>query len=219
VTAHGAAGAHGRTLRIGLTGPIGCGKSAVAGWLAETGAMIVDADQVAREVVAPGTPVLARVLEAFGPELRRADGTLDRGALAALVFDDREALARLERIVHPAVHERILEQVTAAEGAGAACLVIEAIRLVEGGLADLCDEVWLVRCPPAAQRKRLRLRGLADADAERRIAAQAGLEEAARARAARVISTAGSMRRTRARVLAAYDDAVADAGGRTRPTT
>jgi dephospho-CoA kinase len=211
----------GRPLRIGLTGPIGCGKSTVAGWLGDAGAVVVDADQIARDVVEPGSATLGRVIAAFGPEVERPDGSLDRGALAERVFADPAELARLEAIVHPAVRRRILAALAAASAGGAEAVVVEAIRLVEGGLADLCDEVWLIRCPPGAQRARLRRRGLGDEDAERRIAAQAGLEDAARERATRVIATGGSQARTRARVAAAYADALegwrdtGDAGGRT----
>src|SRR6185436_6502762 len=96
-TAHG-----GRTVRIGLTGPIGCGKSTVTAWLGELGAVVIDADGVAREVTEPGAPGLAAVADAFGPEIVREDGSLDRAALGRIVFADSEALARLEAIVHPA---------------------------------------------------------------------------------------------------------------------
>ena len=104
-----------RTTIIGLTGPIGCGKSTVAGWLAARGAVVVDADEVARDVTAPGQPAHDAVLAHFGDPVRGADGTLDRAALARLVFSDPAALADLEAIVHPAVRPRILEAIAAAE--------------------------------------------------------------------------------------------------------
>ena len=135
------------SLRIGLTGPIGCGKSTVAGWLGErAGVVVIDADQVAREVLEPGEPALDAVIARFGPELRRDDGSLDRAGLGRIVFADPEALRDLEAIVHPAVRPRILEAIVAAEKAGAPAIVIEAIKLIEGRLADACDEVWLVTC-------------------------------------------------------------------------
>src|SRR5512135_441205 len=95
-----------KTVRIGLTGPIGCGKSTVAGWLEELGAVIIDADDVAREVVEPGTPGFDEVVTAFGRGIVTADGELDRAALGRVVFADPSALRRLESIVHPAVRPR-----------------------------------------------------------------------------------------------------------------
>jgi len=202
------------TLRIGLTGPIGCGKSTVAAWLAEHGAVVVDADAVAREVVEPGEPALAAAVAEFGPSVLRPDGSLDRAALAARVFDDPPALRRLEGIIRPAVRPRILERIAAAEAARAPLAVLEAIGLVQGGYVADCDEVWLVTCEPAAQRARLRGRGVGPDDAERRIAAQQdGLAEM-RAAATRVIDTSGTIDEARARVEAALRFAVANHEGR-----
>ena len=191
------------SLRIGLTGPIGCGKSTVAGWLADDGAAVVDADEVAREVTAPGEPALAAIAERFGPGVLRADGSLDRAGLARIVFADADRLRDLESIVHPAVRPRLLAAVEAAEDAGAPIVAIEAIRLVESGLAALCDEVWLVACEPGEQRTRLAGRGDEAADAERRIAAQEGLVDRLRPFASRVIDTSGSPAETRERMAAA----------------
>jgi dephospho-CoA kinase len=197
-----------RALRIGLTGPIGCGKSTVAGWLVAAGAAVVDADVVAREVTEPGEPALAAILEAFGPTVRRPDGSLDRAALAAIVFSDAGALRRLEAIVHPAVRPRLLRRVEAAEAAGADAVAIEAIRLVEGGLAELCDEVWLVTCKPADQRARLAGRGEDAADTERRMGAQAGLAERLAPVASRILDTSGDPDRVRDDVLKSLSDAM-----------
>jgi dephospho-CoA kinase len=204
-----------RTLRIGLTGPIGCGKSTVAGWLAERGAVVVDADLLARLVTEPGKPATEAVLARFGEAFRAADGGLDRFALAALVFRDDAALRDLEAIVHPAVRPEILARIAAAEAAGAPAVVVEAIKLVEGGLAALCDEVWLVACPPDVQRQRVRLRGATEADADRRIDAQAGLMDRLRPAATRIIDTSGTPEATRALVETAYErarDAVSQRG-------
>ncbi len=205
-TARGQAVAR-RTVRIGLTGPIGCGKSTVAGWLVERGAVVLDADVIARELSAPGQPAHDAVLAVFGEGVRVDDGTLDRAALARIVFADPEALARLEAILHPVVRVRILAALREAEGAGAPAVVVEAIKLVEGGLAALCDEVWLVTCASLVQRGRVIERGLSGADADRRIAAQAGLVERARPVATRVIDTSGPLGDARSRVAAAWDDA------------
>ena len=153
------------TVRIGLTGPIGCGKSTVAGWLGERpGVVVIDADQVAREVVEPGEPALEAIVARFGDDLRRGDGTLDRAALGRIVFSDPAALRDLEAITHPAVRPRILQAIARAEAASADAVVIEAIRLVEGGLAEICDEVWLVTCDPSVQRERLAARGYSASD-------------------------------------------------------
>lgn len=195
------------TFVIGLTGPIGCGKSTVAGWLAELGAVVVDADVVAREVVEQGSAALDAVGREFGPAVLRADGTLDRQALGRIVFADPAALARLERIVHPAVRPRILAAIAASRDAGAPAVVVEAIKLVEGGLAELCDEVWLVTCAPADQRERLQSRGVSAADAEQRIAAQGDFVERLTGRAHRTIDTAGSRAETRRRVGTAWESA------------
>jgi dephospho-CoA kinase len=191
--ARAAASPRRRALRIGLTGPIGCGKSTVSAWLGVRGAVVIDADAVARAVTAPGEPAHDAVLARFGDAVRSADGTLDRAALARLVFADPAALGDLEAIVHPAVRPRILAAIEAADRAGAPAVVIEAIKLVEGGLGALCDEVWLVWCDPATQRARLAGRGMAPADAERRIAAQADLVERLRPHATRVLETNGAL--------------------------
>jgi dephospho-CoA kinase len=193
------------TVRIGLTGPIGCGKSTVAGWLGERlGVVVIDADEVARDVVAPGEPALEAVGARFGSELIGPDGWLDRAALGRIVFADPTALRDLEAIVHPAVRPRILAAIAGAEADGAEAVVIEAIKLVEGGLAEQCDEVWLVTCDPAEQRTRLVARGTTQDDADDRIAAQGDLAERARARAVRVLDTSGDRAGTRAAVEAAY---------------
>jgi dephospho-CoA kinase len=198
---------------IGLTGPIGCGKSTVAGWLAELGAVVFDADRVARDVTPPGSPELAGVVRDFGDAILAADGTLDRAALGRIVFADPDALRRLEAIIHPAVRPRILAAIEEARATGATAVVVEAIKLVEGGLASLCDEVWLVTCAPHAQVARVRARAIARGespdDATRRVAAQAGLVDRLRAAATRVLDTSGAPEATRALVGAAYAEAIA----------
>jgi dephospho-CoA kinase len=198
-----------RPVRIGLTGPIGCGKSTIAGWLAELGAVVIYADRVARDVTPAGSAELAAVERAFGPSVIGSDGSLDRAALARIVFADPAALSRLEAIVHPAVRPRILAMMAAAERDGAPGVVIEAIKLVEGGLAQLCDEVWLVTCTLAVQRERLIGRGANAADADARIAAQTDLAMRLAPRATRIIDTAGPAEETRALVRVAWDEATA----------
>ena len=191
-------------LRIGITGPIGCGKSTVAGWLGELGATVIDADELARESTAPGEPALDAVFDRFGERYRREDGSLDRAALGRLVFSDAAALADLEAIVHPAVRSRIEIAMAAAEAAEAPAIAVEAIKLVEGGLAQVCDEVWLVTCDPERQFERLLARGLGEAEATQRIAAQDDPARRLRPAATRVIDTSGDVGETRRRVLEAW---------------
>jgi len=159
-------------LVVGLTGPIGCGKTAVARWLEARGGWRIDANDAAREVTAPGRPELAAIRRRFGDGVFAEDGSLDRPALAAVVFADPACLAELEAIVHPPVGVLVRERMATAAAAGAPFIVIEAIKLVESGLAATCDEVWLVECAPAVQRARLVGRGMEPADADRRMAAQ-----------------------------------------------
>jgi dephospho-CoA kinase len=204
------------TVRIGLTGPIGCGKSTVAGWLAARGALVIDADAIAREVT--DLPEVRRaIIERFGPQLGRPDGTIDRAALGRRVFADPAQLAILEGLTHPLVRERIVAELARAEAAGAEALVIEAIKLVEGGLASACDEVWLVTCAPEEQRARLEARGLSAADAEQRIGAQGDLFVRLAPLSSRVISTSGSAREAEARVAQAYRTALQARAGDARP--
>lgn len=192
---------------IGLTGPIGCGKSTAAGMLRDLGGIVIDADALSREATAPGEPALLRIRARFGDAVFKADGSLDRAALAEIVFANSPALADLEAIVHPAVRRRVVELLDRAAASGDPFVIVEAIKLVEGGLAERCDEVWLVECPDGEQRARLAARGMAPDDIERRLAAQGNLVERLARRATRRISTAGSLEETRERV----EDALADA--------
>jgi dephospho-CoA kinase len=202
------------TVRIGLTGPIGCGKSTVARWMGERpGVVVIDADRVARQVLDPGEPALAQVVERFGSDLLGPDGSLDRAALGRIVFADPAALDDLESIVHPAVRPRILAIMDGAAAHGADAVVIEAIRLVEGGLATLCDEIWLVECDPGTQRERLVGRGSTEEDADQRIQAQAGLTERVAPVATRVVDTSGTEEETRAIVDAALESVLGPSGG------
>lgn len=181
-----------RSLRIGLTGPIGCGKSTVAGWLAARGAVVVDADRLARAVTERGEPAFDAVVARFGPDVVASDGSLDRPSLGRLVFADAAALRDLEAIVHPAVRPRIVAAVELAEADGAQVVAIEAIKLVEGGYASECDEVWLVTCSPEEQRARLVARGMTPEDAAQRIDAQGDVVDRLRSAATRIVDTSGT---------------------------
>jgi dephospho-CoA kinase len=208
--------AHRQPLRIGITGPIGCGKTTVARWLSAWGARVVDADALAREVTRPGEPAHDAVLARFGDPVRAGDGSLDRAALAAIVFTDPAALAALEAIVHPAVRPRILEALAAADRGDTEVVVLEAIKLIESGYAPMLDEVWLVTCDPTEQRRRLIGRGMDPQDADRRIDAQHGLAERLEPAAARVIDTGGTPEAVQERVASALRSALADHGRRRR---
>ncbi|WP_405917395.1 dephospho-CoA kinase [Streptomyces sp. NBC_00728] len=159
-------------LKVGLTGGIGAGKSEVSRLLVEHGAVLIDADRIAREVVAPGTPGLAAVVDAFGDDVLAPDGGLDRPKLGSIVFADAERLAVLNSIVHPLVgtRSRALED-EAPEGA---VVVHDVPLLAENGLASLYDLVIVVDARPETQLDRLvRLRGMTEDDARARMAAQA----------------------------------------------
>ncbi|MGW1044551.1 dephospho-CoA kinase [Streptomyces sp. NPDC002547] len=159
-------------LKVGLTGGIGAGKSEVSRLLVECGAVLIDADRIAREVVAPGTPGLAAVADAFGAGVLAPDGSLDRPKLGSVVFADPEKLAVLNAIVHPLVGARSRELEAAAPED--AVVVHDVPLLAENALAPLYDVVVVVDASPATQLDRLvRLRGMTEEDARARMAAQA----------------------------------------------
>jgi dephospho-CoA kinase len=158
-------------LRVGLSGGIGSGKSTVARALARRGAIVIDADAIAREVVEPGEPGLAAIVERFGPEVFDAEGRLDRPKLAALVFDDAAARADLNAIVHPRVAAETARRMAAAPSD--AIVVIDVPLLVEAARSGY-DVVVIVEAPEPVRLERLTARGMTSDDARRRMAAQAG---------------------------------------------
>jgi dephospho-CoA kinase len=163
-------------LRVGLTGGIGSGKSEVSRRLAAYGAVIIDADLIAREVVAPGTDGLTEVVDAFGAGVLGPDGALDRAALGDIVFADRDKLDRLNAIVHPRVGTRMREL---EDSARPGTVIIHDVPLIaENGLASAYDLVVVVDVPPRIQIDRLvRLRGMSREQAQARMAAQASREQ------------------------------------------
>ena len=181
---------------IGLTGGIGSGKSTVARLFAERGAIVVDADQVAREVVEPGEPALAEIVQHFGPDVVDAEGRLDRPALAAIVFGDDEARRALEAITHPRIGERIGEHVEQARADEAAdgrerVVVVDHPLLVESGAVVGFDTVVVVETPVDVRVRRLvDARGMDEADARARVAAQAD-DATRRAAATHLIDNGG----------------------------
>jgi dephospho-CoA kinase len=166
-------------LNVGLTGGIGAGKSEVTRRFAALGATIIDADAIAHEVVAIGTPGLAAVISEFGPDMRAGDGSLDRDRLAALVFGDQAARQRLNAIVHPLVGARVAELTAEVGQRDPDAIVVHDVPLiVEAGIADRYDLVVVVDAPVELQVERLiRLRGMAEDAALARVAAQATREQ------------------------------------------
>jgi dephospho-CoA kinase len=166
-------------LTVGLTGGIGSGKSAAAQRLAALGAIIVDADAIARDVVAPNSDGLRQVVEGFGPDILAPDGSLDRQRLADRVFGDEAGRARLNGIIHPLVREQTVNRFLAAAQSHPDGIVVNDVPLlVEGGLQDRYDVVVVVDVPLETQLERLTgSRGMAESDARARIAAQASREQ------------------------------------------
>lgn len=198
-------------LRIGLTGGIGSGKSTVSALLDERGALIVDADVIAREVVAAGTPGLAAVAAAFGDGVLAPDGSLDRPALAAVVFADPEARRRLDAIVHPLVRARAGELAAAAPPD--AVVVHDVPLLVETGQAGRYDLVLVVEADAETRVARLVRRGMTEDDARARIAAQA-TDEQRRAVADVVLDNSGTREELAAQVERFWTERVEPARAR-----
>lgn len=186
---------------IGLTGNIGTGKSTVAHMLAQLGAQVIDADRVAHELIAPGTPTWQAVVEEFGPDILRKDRTIDRVRLGDIVFTDPQALARLEAILHPAVIEEVNRCIRASD---ARVVVVEAIKLIEAGMHRGYDGLWVVICRPEQQRARLMAqRGMDEVQVRQRMATQSPQAEKV-ALADVVIDNSGSLAETRAQVERAW---------------
>lgn len=191
-------------MRVGLTGGVASGKSTVAAMLAELGAVVIDADVLAREVVERGTPGLAQVVEAFGPEVLTPEGDLDRPKVGSIVFADEAKRRQLEQIVHPLVFERYAEAEAAAPPD--AIVVHDIPLLVESGRAEEFDAVLVVDVPTEVQVERmLRDRGWTREDAEGRIAAQATREQR-RAVATHLIDNTGTREDLRQRVTEVFDE-------------
>jgi dephospho-CoA kinase len=198
-------------LIVGLTGGIGAGKSAAARRFAERGAVVIGADALAREVVEPGTPGLAAIVAEFGPEMVDAEGRLDRSRLGGLVFRDEVARRRLEAITHPLIGARRRELVVAAPAE--AIVVHDVPLLVEGRSESSYDAVVVVQAPVQERVRRLRDRGLAADDIERRIAAQAS-DDARRAVATYLIENDGSLADLDSAVDRVWSELVDIAAGR-----
>ena len=193
-------------IRIGLTGGIGSGKSTVATMLAERGAVIIDADQISRELVEPGGEALAALVTEFGPRILQENGSLSRGELAALAFSEPEATARLNAIMHPLIREESARRLSEAPQAPA--VVYDMPLLVETGQQDLVDLVVVADVPEEVQLDRaIRLRGLDPVDVRRRMEVQAS-REVRLAAADVVIDNSGDLAQTQAQVSRLWDEIV-----------
>ena len=189
-------------LRLGLTGGIASGKSAVSAMLREMGFAVLDADSLAHKLIEPGQPAYDEVLQEFGQSITDPPGRIDRSKLAAIVFADRAKLDRLNAIVHPRVAEVIFSQFEAWRRSGVRDAVfVEAALLVESGIHKQLDGLVVVWCKPEQQLERLLARGLSEEDARRRIAAQLPAEEKLRL-ATEKIDCSGSLEETRRQVEA-----------------
>lgn len=186
--------------KVGLTGGIGSGKSTVARIFEAHGAVVIDADAIARELVEPGEPALAALVAEFGPRILREDGTLNRGELASLAFSDAQATVRLNSIMHPLIREESERRLAEASNEGIQTVVYDMPLLVETGQRDLVDIVVVVDVPEDLQVERaVALRGLDEQDVRRRIEAQASREERL-AIADIVIDNSGSLDDTQGQV-------------------
>lgn len=200
-----------RFLLVGLTGSIATGKSTVSRMFAHLGARVIDADLLAREVVMPGQPAYARIVEEFGPQVVQEDGSLDRKALGAVVFADAASLKRLEEITHPAIglrQQRILSVLD--EEAFEGVVIWDAALLVEGGGVAKMDRVVVVYADPETERRRLMERdGLSDADARARVASQMPVAEKVKL-ADHVIDNSGTREETERQVGTVYGALLAE---------
>ena len=199
---------------VGLTGPIGAGKSTVAGMLRDLGARVLDADAIARDEQSRGTTGYSAIVQQFGTEVLGEDKEIDRRKLADVVFADPRRLEQLEKILHPRVIARILEARMMLPGDQ--ILVVEAIKLVETSLRSACDRVWVVLAPREQLLSRLARRGMSEAGVAARLAVQAG-EEQFRDAADVVIHNDGDRDALRAAVAAAWSRVREGPRGRPSP--
>lgn len=191
-------------LVVGLTGGIGSGKSTVSAMLADKGAVVIDADAITRELQQPGTDVVRAMVERFGPEILSSDGTLDRGAVAEMVFDDPRALADLNAIVHPAVGAEIARRLKDLAGTDAV-VVLDVPLLVESRNSyRLAGMIVVDVDPETAVRRLVEQRGMREADARARIARQATRAERL-ARSDVVIDNGGTLDELKAQVDATWE--------------
>ena len=195
---------------IGLTGNIATGKSAVMKFVAQKGALTLDADKIVHHILDTDSSMQAALAVAFGSSVRRNDGSIDRPQLASIVFSDPSALQDLELMLHPAVRVELIERINESS---ANVIIIEAIKLLEGTLREMCDTVWVTNCSRVRQIERLIIcRGLDDQSAVLRVDAQSPQEEKV-AQANVVIETDSSLAETQAQVEEAWEQAMVQTAG------
>jgi dephospho-CoA kinase len=188
---------------LGLTGPIGCGKTTVGNILLGLGARErIDADDTVHELQRAGTEVTRAIAGTFGPDVLSRDGSVDRQALGAIVFTDRERLAQLEDIVHPAVRQAIRERIEQHSDGGV--VIIDAVKLLQSDLLPLVEEVWVVRCSSQVQRSRLvETRSMTPEAVEARLRAQPSFEHP---RVTRIIENSGTFADLQSHVATAWNE-------------
>ncbi len=189
-------------LKLGLTGGIASGKSAVAAILRELGFPVLDADSISHKLMEPGQPAHDDILQAFGAELADSSGRIDRHKLAAIVFADPSKLAKLNTILHPRVDQIIFDHLESWRKSGAhAAGFVEAALLIEAGMAPRLDGLVVAWCTPEQQLERLRARGMSEIEARRRMAAQLPIDEKLK-HATYTIDCSGTLEQTRGQVQA-----------------
>jgi dephospho-CoA kinase len=194
---------------IGLTGGIGSGKSTVAGFLARLGAAVIDLDKVGHEVIRPGSQAFRRVVREFGEDILSAAGDIDRARLGNIVFRDPRALARLNRIVHPAIDKEVEKRIGEYRRRGAKAVVLEAAAILEAGRAAQADEIWVAVAPEATVLKRLSERsGYSEEESRARLRSQLSAKERVK-HANVVIATDCSLEELEARVRQEWDNLMA----------
>jgi dephospho-CoA kinase len=200
-----------RPYLIGVTGNIACGKTAVMNELAKLGATIIDGDLVYRDLTGPGSDLVKQLCAVFGSQVANPDGSLNRPELGRIVFSDPAALQTLDAITHPVIVAEVERRIAAAT---TAVVATDGIKLLESGLGDRCDQIWVVTCDPRTQRERLIARsGLPAAEADRRLAAQSPIAGKL-SRAHVVIQNDGTRADLQRQVHAAWMDGAANAANR-----
>jgi dephospho-CoA kinase len=190
---------------IGLTGGIGSGKSTVASILKELGAIIIDSDKVGHQVLNPATPGWREVIDIFGEDILNSHGNIDRQKLAKIVFNDPEALLRLNQIVHPKIEQEVRSRIQKFQSQKTDTVVIEAALIAEAGWIPLADQIWVIKSPKEITLRRLNERGMSEEESLARMASQYPAEDHIKYGLV-IIDNEGSLEELRARVVKLWKD-------------